>query len=81
MKFASSASQCYLQFHIIGTSRYYTAVVVAKNNNRFVPQVGTKNFLAARIERIHISERKHQLVPRVLCMNAITTPNICSSSG
>ena len=33
--------------------------VVAKNNNRFVPQVGTKNFLAARIERIHISERKH----------------------
>ena len=64
-----------------GTSRYYTAVVVAKNNNRFVPQVGTKNFLAARIERIHISERKHQLVPRVLCMNAITTPNICSSSG
>lgn len=40
----------------------------------------TRN-LAARIERIHISERKHQLVPRVLCMNAITTPNICSSSG
>jgi hypothetical protein len=40
-----------------------------------------ENFLAAGIERIHVSQRKHQSIPRVLCMNAITTPNICSSSG
>jgi len=64
-----------------GTARDYATIIITENHNGPVTQVGTKHFFTARIERIHVSERKHQFVPRVLCMNAITTPNICSSSG
>ncbi len=63
-----------------GAARDDTTIVVTEHHNGPVAQVKTKHLFTARIERIHIIERKHQLALRVLCMNAIITPNICSSS-
>lgn len=65
----------------LGTARDDAAIVVTEHHNGPVTQVRTKDLFTAGIERIHVSERKHQSAPRVLCMNAVTTPKICSSSG
>lgn len=41
------------------TARDNAAIVVAEHHNGPVTQVRTEHFFTARIERIHISERKH----------------------
>lgn len=47
-------------------ARDYTTIIVTEHHNGPVAQVRTKHLFTARIERIHVSERKHQLVLRVL---------------
>ena len=64
-----------------GTARDDAAIIVTEHHNGPVTQVRTKYFLTAGVEAVDVSQSEHQFVPRVLCMNAITTPNICSSSG
>lgn len=66
MKFASSASQCYLQFHIISTPGNNAAIVVTENDDRFSAQIRPENPLATGVEGVDVGQGEHQSVPRVL---------------
>lgn len=59
MKFASSASQCYLQFHIIGAAGDHAAVVVGQHDHRLPAQIGPKDGLAGGVEAVNVHQSEH----------------------
>lgn len=60
MKFASSASQCYLQFHIIGAACDDAPVIVTEYNDGAGFEIGAEHLLAGGIETVNISQGKHR---------------------
>lgn len=58
-------------------SRFISGRLISSLAAGQVPWRGTIPWL----EAVDVSQGEHQSALRVLCTNAVTTPNICSSSG
>ena len=68
-----------------GAAGYDATVIVAQNNDRFIPQVRAEHFFTGSIETVDVRQSKHGTSGysrvRVLCMKCMTTPNSVRVSG